>query len=153
MTDQKPIAWFDVSKKRLAYEVLELRRRHPQFTLYRSSENDIRAQGVISDIPPGIIAPPLCVEIICPAGYPAVAPKVRVISPDLSSAQSGHRFHLWSDRSICFVRPSDWDISYCLADVVDKLEDWYFNYVAVTSGLAREMGDVGRVSVEQGGGG
>ena len=66
------------------------------------------------------------------------------ISPKLPPEEWGHKWHRWADGRVCIVHPDRWDISYTARDVIDKVADWYFNYLAYKNGLIGEMPDVGR---------
>jgi len=50
---------------------------------------------------------------------------------------------------VCYVKPSEWQLGTTADEIISKLEDWYFNYVAVKNGLIEEMPDVGRAVLVQ----
>ena len=40
--------------------------------------------------------------------------------------------------------PKNWQIGTTADEIILKLEDWYFNYIALKNGLIEEMPEVGR---------
>lgn len=139
----KPRSWFEADRERLVSEYRLVRGSHPSFEL-SLVEGRIAWEGETSDLPPGVEAEPLRFRFEYPAGFPAAAIRVTPISPKLPPEEWGHKWHRWGDGRVCIVHPDQWDISYTARDVIDKVADWYFNYLAYKNGLIGEMPDVGR---------
>lgn len=146
VTRATELKWFDMGRQRLAFEVHQLLLRFPDVDI-ELVDGELHVRGFIRCAPGGLEAEPLEFDLSCPQAFPAWAPKVKVVAPDLSQVAWGHKWHLLPEGRICFVRPSEWDIAFSLADVLDKVSDWYFNYLAVKHGLAAMMPDVGRVQL------
>lgn len=99
------------------------------------------------EIPEGVNAPPLHFLIIYPEAFPAIPPEVEVVSPKLDPSEWGHEWHRWQNGDVCFVRPSKWQSSTTADEIVKKVFDWYFNYLAKKEGLIDKMPDVGRAAL------
>ena len=139
----KPSSWFEGDRARLVRECRLVREAHPDFEL-RLEEGRLFWEGESADIPPGLEAPPLHFRVEYPTGFPVAAIRVVPISPELPAEEWGHEWHRWEDGRVCIVRPDQWDISYTAIDVIEKVVDWYFNYLAFKHGLVSNMPDVGR---------
>lgn len=83
-----------------------------------------------------------------PEDFPATYPDAFIVSPELPSEEVGHAWHRWPRRgNICFVKPKNWQIGTTADEIISKLEDWYFNYIAVKNNLIAAMPDLGRASL------
>jgi hypothetical protein len=140
------ITWYEAVPHRLILETIRVSTLKPSFTL-RRRKGILYWVGKSFEIPQGTSASPLHFAVLYPEGFPAVPPSVEIISPELNSAEWGHDWHRWRDGDICYVRPSKWQTSTTADEIILKVKDWYFNYVAKKSGLASTMPDVGRVSL------
>ena len=105
-------------------------------------------EGQTTARPPSVEAPPLRFRVEYPTGFPVAAIKVFPISPDLPSDEWGHQWHRWEDGRVCIVKPNLWDISYTARDVIEKVADWYFNYLAYKNGLISQMPERGRAGMQ-----
>jgi hypothetical protein len=139
----KPRAWFQADRKRVVDEYRLVQDSYPAFTL-TMVDGRLAWEGETSDIPPGVEAEPLRFRIEYPTGFPAAAIRVMPLSPELPAEEWGHKWHRWGDGRICIVHPDKWDFSYTARDTIEKVIDWYFNYLAFRHGLIGEMPDVGR---------
>lgn len=146
MAECKPKTWFEADPARLVREYDLVRAAFPEFELSRS-EGIITWNGQTGELPAGVDAVPLKFTVEYPSGFPIAAIKVRPISPELPAVEWGHEWHRWSDGRVCIVKPRLWDISYTAADVIEKVADWYFNYLAYKHGLITKMPDAGRASL------
>ncbi len=144
----KPRAWFEADRRRIVNEYRLVRDAYPIFSL-RLVDGRLVWEGETSDIPLGIEAEPLRFRVEYPSGFPVAAIRVRPLSPELPPEEWGHKWHRWEDGRICIVHPDRWDISYTARDVIEKVVDWYFNYLAFKHGLITEMPDVGRAVLIQ----
>jgi hypothetical protein len=104
-----------------------------------------------SNITVGKIRPETLVyRVEYPEDFPATYPAAYVVSPALPPEEVGHKWHRWPiGGAVCYVEPKDWQTGITADDVIAKLEDWYFNYVAVKSGLIATMPDLGRANLPQ----
>lgn len=141
-----PKSWYEADRARLVHESRLVRASYPDFEL-KLKDGRLVWQGSASDIPDGIEAPPLCFRVEYPTGYPVAAIRVMPLSPDLPPEEWGHEWHRWEDGRICIVKPEKWDISYTARDVIEKVTDWYFNYLAYKHGLIAQMPDAGRAVI------
>jgi len=116
---------------------------HPDFEL-KLINGCLAWEGETSVIPPPLTAPPLRFRIEYPSGFPVAAISVFPLSPDFSPEEWGHTWHRWQDGRICIVHPRMWRIMYTARDVIEKVVDWYYNYLAYKHGLITAMPDVGR---------
>jgi hypothetical protein len=139
----KPRTWFEADRSRLVKEFRLVRGAHPTFPL-QLADGRLAWECETLDLPPGVEAEPLRFRVEYPTGFPAAAIRVMPISPVLPPEEWGHEWHRWADGRVCIVHPDRWDISYTAHDVIDKVADWYFNYLAYKNGLISEMPDVGR---------
>lgn len=139
----KPKTWFDADPGRLVHEYDLVRAAHPGFEL-KLADQLLSWEGQTADMPALIEAAPLRFTVEYPNGFPIAAIKVRPISPIIPSEDWGHEWHRWKDGRICIVHPRLWDIAYTAAHVIEKVADWYFNYLAYKNGLIIKMPDVGR---------
>lgn len=144
----KPRAWFEADRSRLVSEYRLVRDAYPGFSLVLA-DGRLAWEGETADIPPGIEAEPLRFRVEYPSGFPVAAIRVRPISPELPLEEWGHKWHRWEDGRICIVHPDQWDVSYTARDVIEKVVDWYFNYLAFKYDLIAEMPDVGRAVLMQ----
>lgn len=139
----KPKSWFEADRARLVEECRLVRAAYPSFAL-RLVGGRIAWVGEVNDIPAGVEAEPLRFRVEYPSGFPAAAIRVTPLSPELPPEEWGHDWHRWGDGRVCIVHPDRWDISYTARDVIEKVADWYFNYLAFKNDLIEEMPDVGR---------
>ena len=95
----------------------------------------------------GTSAEPLEISVIYPEAFPTRPPVVKVIRPALSPSEVGHQWHRWLEGNVCFIRPTEWSIATTADEVISKVSDWYFNYVAVKRGLIPTMPDSGRAEL------
>ena len=144
----KPRTWFEADRGRLVKEYRLVRGAYPDFSL-RPFDGRLAWEGETSDIPPGVEAEPLRFRVEYPFGFPVAAIRVMPISPEFPPEEWGHKWHRWEDGRICIVHPDRWDISYTARDVIEKVVDWYLNYLAFKHGLITEMPDVGRAMLVQ----
>jgi hypothetical protein len=141
--ERKPKSWFESDRNRLVQEYRLVRSAYPDFEL-KFIEDLLVWEGETTDSPPSVDAPPLRFRVEYPTGFPVAAIKVFPISPELPPKEWGHEWHRWEDGRVCIVRPNRWDISYTARDVIEKVADWYFNYLAYKNALISEMPDTGR---------
>lgn len=146
MGQGKPKSWFEADPNRVVHEYELVHDAYPGFEL-KFVEGLLAWEGEASDRPPSIDAPPLRFRVEYPAGFPVAALKVFPISPALPSDEWGHEWHRWKDGRVCIVKPNLWDISYTARDVIEKVFDWYFNYLAYKHGLIPKMPDAGRAKL------
>lgn len=139
----KASTWFEADRRRVVQEYRLVRAAYPGFAL-KLAEGLLVWEGETSDTPPGLEAPPLRFRVEYPTGFPVAPIRVLPVSPELPHTEWGHRWHRWEDGRICIVKPTRWNLSYTACDVIDKVVDWYFNYLAYKHGLITEMPDVGR---------
>jgi len=142
----KPRTWFEADRRRLVSEFRLVRGAHPTFPL-RLADGQLAWECETSDIPEGVEAEPLRYRVEYPAGFPAAAIRVMPVSPALPPEDWGHEWHRWEDGRVCIVHPDRWNVSYTALDVIEKVSDWYFNYLALKHGLIEEMPDVGRAVI------
>ena len=136
-------SWYEGDRRRLVDEYRLVCASYPTYEL-QLAEGRLAWEGETSDIPPGLEAPPLRFRVEYPTGFPVAAIRVQPLSPQLPPEEWGHKWHRWEDGRVCIVKPDRWDISYTARDVIEKVIDWYFNYLAYKHGLIDEMPDVGR---------
>jgi hypothetical protein len=134
--------WFEIDKKRVLMEYIRVKNKYPIFELYIHGEC-LAWKGEVNLIPIDVESPPLKIRIIYSEGYPVVAPSVEPIEPSIPDSFRGHEWHRWMDGDICYVRPKYWILNYDAADIISKVETWYFNYLAYKSKLIDKMPEVG----------
>lgn len=142
----KPRTWFEADRRRLVSEFRLVRGTHPAFPL-GLADGQLAWECETSDVPDGVEAEPLRFRVEYPAGFPAAAIRVMPISPALPPENWGHKWHRWEDGRVCIVHLDRWDVSYTALDVIEKVSDWYFNYLALKHDLIKEMPDVGRAVI------
>lgn len=142
------MTWYELNPSRLVIEYVRVSHRYPGFVLNRSKRFKLYWTGALN-IAVGTINPErLVLRIEYPDSFPALGPDVTITSPEIPSEEVGHKWHRWPiDGSICYVKPRDWAINVTTDEIITKVEDWYFNYVAVKNGLVLEMPDIGRVKL------
>ncbi len=116
---------------------------YPDFEL-KLVDGRLAWEGETSDVPARLTAPPLHFRAEYPSGFPVAAIRVLPLSPTFSPEEWGHTWHRWKDGRICIVKPSQWDVAYTACDVIEKVLDWYYNYLAYKHGLIIGMPNVGR---------
>jgi ubiquitin-protein ligase len=145
--------WHQFDPQRLVLEYIRVKKKYPSFYLV-DKEGELSWHGCVASVPTGIEVSPLRVRIDYPSSYPALPPSVDMLGSNISPEEVGHSWHRWPRTgSICYVRPRDWQVSTTCDEVISKVEDWYFNYVAKKAGLIAEMPDIGRaelLSMDQG---
>ncbi|MEW6663005.1 MAG: hypothetical protein ACOY9Y_01150 [Bacillota bacterium] len=139
--------WYEIDKPRVVWEYEKIRSKYPSFKLNKY-EQKLAWEGEVNVIPAGLQEPPLQIRVICPEGYPVRPPDVFPISPEIPKEMWGHKWHRWEVGKLCFVNPSDWCVGYNIAEVIEKIEMWYFNFLAFKNGLIDKMPDVGWANVE-----
>ncbi len=139
--------WYDVWPGRFVLEYLRVKARYNAFQLVRA-DSVLQWHGEVCVFPPGVLADPLKVIIEYPEAFPASAPRVQVVSPKIDPTEIGHAWHRWPSGNICFIKPRYWQISTTTDEIIAKVEDWYFNYLAKKAGLIENMPDVGRANIE-----
>jgi hypothetical protein len=142
-----PTTWFEADRRRLVLEVEAVRRDYPNFTLL-SRDSLLFWEGETADVPLGIEAQSLRFQVVYRVGFPITPIRVHPLNPDIPADMWGHQWHRWSDGSICIGNPNEWDLTYTASDVIAKVVDWYFNFVAYNEGLIAAMPDVGRAMIE-----
>jgi len=139
----KPKTWFESDRNRVIREYELVRLGYPDFEL-KFVEGLLVWEGQTTESPRSVNAPPLRFRVEYPNGFPVAAIRVSPISPAIPAGEWGHEWHRWEDGRICIVKPILWDISYTARDVIEKVTDWYFNYLAYKNGLISEMPNAGR---------
>lgn len=142
-----PALWFEADRRRLVAEVEGVRKDFPDFKLLLK-DGLLTWEGETADIPPGIQFVPMRMRLIYPAGFPAAPIRVFPLQSEIPAEAWGHKWHRWEDGAVCIGHPEDWDMSYTASDVIGKVGDWYFNFVALLYELISEMPDVGRAVIE-----
>jgi hypothetical protein len=144
------MTWYEMDHSRLVVEFLRVLRRYPQCTLHRNEYSRLYWTGEVR-LWVGTIRPdPLAFRVEYPGAFPALFPDVHVIKPELPPEDVGHKWHRWPlDGTVCYVKPNEWQLGTTADEIIAKLEDWYFNYVAVKNGLIAAMPDVGRAVLAQ----
>jgi len=134
--------WYEVTPERLVLEYIRVRKKYSNAVLKKSGTS---LGWVIEIDPPPFGNPvPLRVEIIYTEAFPAQPPNAKILSPDLPK-DFGHTWHRWfGNGNICYVKPRFWAMSSTADEIIEKLHDWYFNFVAKSAGLVDKMPDVGR---------
>ena len=84
--------------------------------------------------------------VVVPSATP-VSQTLFSLNPILDSTDVGHEWHRWVEGNVCYIRPRDWNIATTVDQIIDKVTDWYHNYMAVKLGLVDRMPDVGRVTL------
>ena len=138
--------WYEMFPQRLVLEVIRVQSFDSSFRLRRWL-GTLCWEGRVVEIPDGVEAPPLHFLIVYPDAFPAIAPEVEIVSPDLDPAEWGHDWHRWRNGDVCYVQPSKWQISTTADEIIKKVGDWYFNYVAKKQGLIEKMPDLGRAAL------
>lgn len=141
-----PKYWFNADPLRLVREYELVHSAYPEFQL-GMKDGLLMWEGQTSAIPPRVDSPPLIFRVEYPSGFPIAAIKVFPLSPALPPEEWGHDWHRWQDGRVCIVKPRLWDISYTARDVIAKVGDWYFNYLAYKHKLIAEMPNVGRAVI------
>jgi hypothetical protein len=143
---RKPKTWFESDRNRVVREYRLVNSAYPDFEL-KFAEGSLVWEGQTTEYPASVDAPPLRFRVEYPNGFPVAAIRVFPISPALPPEEWGHEWHRWEDGRVCIVKPNVWDISYTARDVIEKVADWYFNYLAYKNGLIPKMPDVGRARI------
>jgi hypothetical protein len=139
--------WFVAYPSRLVLEVSRVQNLNRGFVLHQAGSSSLFWIGEACDIPEGITAPPLHYAICYPEAFPAVAPFVRILRPEIDPFEWGHEWHRWESGSVCYVRPLHWNIATTADEIIEKVADWYFNYTAKKIGLIERMPDIGRAFI------
>ena len=142
------MTWYELHRSRLVLEYRRVLRSHPHCLLNRASDSTLYWTGE-STIEVGQIKPPsMAFRVAYPEDFPATPPDAFIIRPHLPPEEVGHEWHRWPQRgNICFVKPKSWQIGTTADEIISKLEDWYFNYIAVKNGLIETMPDAGRATL------
>lgn len=146
-TGVPPLFWFEADHARLVNEVRAMQ-EFPDFTLSLSSQKQLIWEGEAFAPWPNEVGygdpVPLRVRLTYPLAFPIAPINVMPLSPELPTRYWGHEWHRWSDGSLCLGHPDQWDISYSARDVVEKVSEWWFNFLAYLFAHIDEMPDVGR---------
>jgi len=142
----KPKSWFAADRNRLVHEYRLVHSAYPDLEL-KFVDGLLTWEGETAERPTSVAAPPLRFRVEYPTGFPVAAIKVFPISPALPPDEWGHEWHRWEDGRVCIVKPNLWDISYTAYDVIEKVANWYFNYLAYKHGLITKMPDTGRAKL------
>lgn len=138
--------WYEFDKSRVVLEYLEMKRKYPGFDIC-IYEDKLAWEGYVNLIPEGVVAVPLKVRLIYPDGYPIKPPNVYPIEPELPDDFWGHEWHRWQDGKLCYIQPKLWNMQYPAVDIVEKIEIWYFNFLAYEFKLIDKMPDVGIANI------
>lgn len=138
--------WYEVNAERLILEFIKVKAHYPSFRLVKTA-GVLKWCGSVSEFPPNVRAQPLKIVIEYLSAFPALAPRVQLLNPEIGNHELGHTWHRWYNGDICFIRPRYWQISTTTDEIISKIEDWYFNYLATKSGLIPNMPDIGRASI------
>jgi hypothetical protein len=140
--------WYELDRGRLVLERMRVLRVYPQFTLKRDKYGSLFWSGEVDVAVGSLGIKRLELQINYPDSFPASYPEAYVISPELPPEEVGHKWHRWpADGTVCYVKPKDWQIGVTADEVIAKVVDWYFNYVAVKNGLIKDMPEVGRAVI------
>jgi hypothetical protein len=137
--------WYDLFPDRLALEFSRITEAEPDFTLRKTATGLLYWEGAVSDVPNGTNAPPLSFTLWYFASFPATAPAV--FSVQIAESEVGHDWHRYLNGAICYVQLSKWQIGTTADEIIQKVRDWYFNYVAKKHGLIDAMPDIGRANI------
>jgi hypothetical protein len=139
------MTWYESDPSRLVLEHLRVMRRYPRCSLNRASDSTLYWTGEAT-VKVGRITPDtMAFRVEYPESFPATYPDAFIVRPELPPGEVGHEWHRWPRRgNICFVKPKNWQIGTTADEIISKLEDWYFNYVAVKNGLVGVMPELGR---------
>jgi hypothetical protein len=138
--------WYEVNAERLVLEFMRVKALYPTFRLIRAGDV-LKWHGSVSDFPPGVHAVPLNIIVEYLPAFPASPPTVHLLNSEIGAHEVGHSWHRWYGGDICFIRPRYWQISTTTEEIISKVADWYFNYLATKAGLIPEMPDVGRARI------
>jgi hypothetical protein len=142
------MTWYELDHARLVLEHLRVLRRYPQFVLQRGKNSDLFWIGELSLVVGPITPDPMILRVEYPESFPAEFPKVHVTKPELSSEEVGHKWHRWPiGGTVCYVKPKEWQVGTTADEIIAKVEDWYFNYVAYKNDLIASMPELGRASL------
>lgn len=139
-------AWYELFPHRLVLEAIRVGSCGESFIL-KSINGTLYWEGRAVEIPEGVDAPLLHFLVVYPEAFPATPPAVEILSPELSPTEWGHEWHRWWNGDVCYVRPSKWQVSTTADEIIKKVSDWYFNYVAKKHGLIAQMPEVGRAEL------
>ncbi len=141
------MTWYELDKARLVLEYSRVKARFAAFQLKRRTDNQLFWEGALNVSLPCGHAESIELQLIYPEAFPAKPPSVGIVRPLLDPAEVGHQWHRWREGNICFVHPRDWNIASTADEVIEKVGDWYFNYVAFKRGLISAMPLVGRALI------
>lgn len=140
--------WWEVDPARLLLEHSELERRWTGFTVALEDPHGVVFKGCLTATLPRVAAARLALAIRCPAGFPAMGPKVVDVAGCIPPDRRGsHHWHVNPDGSVCFADPTTWSPQYTVADLVDKVADWLVNTVALEAGVLDRMPATGRADL------
>ncbi len=143
--------WFEADKRRFVLEYIKVNNKYPDFIL-NIEDDEVIYKGEVNLLPQGVTAPPLEIQIICKDSYPVTEPKIYPLCPNIPKECYGHNWHRWKDGKICFIHPKMWTINYFLVEAIEKVEIWYFNFLAYVNNLIEDMPDEGLANVPVKGG-
>jgi len=142
------MTWYELEPARLVLECERVRRAYPGSTLHRRKQRRLWWVGALDIQVAFLESTQFEFAISYPTAYPAVCPKAFILAPELLDGEIGHKWHRWPhDGSICYVRPSLWQMGTTADEIISKISDWGFNYLAFKNGLIAEMPEVGRATV------
>lgn len=140
------MTWYEMDRARLVLENIRVRTAYPDFRLRKKGDELVwegSKEVTVAERP----VDSLTIRVVYPEAFPTKPPVVEVLNPQLDSKDVGHEWHRWVEGNVCYIRPRDWNIATTADQVIDKVADWYHNYMAVKLGLVDRMPDIGRVSL------
>ena len=135
--------WYEIDKKRLVLEYLKMKEKYPQLEL-KIIENQLQWEGEINSC--GNISLVGIIRVEYKDSFPFIPPRVYFIKPQIPAHLWGHKWHRWEDGRICFVNPDKWSMNYYAVDIVDKVVQWYTNFILYITKQIEKMPDVGIAS-------
>lgn len=148
----REVPWFEADHARLVLEYVLMGHAHPEFSLRWLDMRPVW-EGELREQIPGFETLPLQVRLRYPPGYPIRPVMVVPLAPELPPDRLGHAWHRFDGGNLCIGDPTRWEPTFTAVDVVAKVSDWYFNYLACDLGLIDAMPDVGRAVLRDSGAG
>ena len=139
--------WYEFDPDRLIFEYETMTNVIPLAAACHLNDGQLAWEVEVKDIPPGVEAHPLRVLIIYPDCFPGKPPRICPVEPQLPKEHVGHKWHRYTNGDICLVNPVNWRICYTASDCVEKLADWYFNYLCLANGLIESFPEQGRAQL------
>lgn len=138
--------WYEFDKSRVVLECQKMQDKFPKFILSKY-ERKLAWEGEVNAIPEGVEAVPLRIRLIYSDAFPIVPPKVYPIEPELPKDDWGHQWHRWQAGNLCYIEPTLWHMNYTAVDIIEKIEIWYFNFLAYKFGKIDMMPDTGMANI------